>query len=184
MISSLSDLAKLLSSQGQLIIPLMLALWIAWGDLKTRRIPNYLTFGAALIGLAYGLIFGGWTGLADSFLGLLLGFSLLLLPYLWGGMGAGDVKALAALGAWLGPKLTFFLFCYMGIAGGVIALTVLWWKGLLWAKVRQGWVLLVNLMLVRVPGPAPQAKAYPLIEGIPYGTAMAVGMVMLVGTYW
>jgi prepilin peptidase CpaA len=172
----------LLSSQGQLIFPLVLALWIAWGDLKTRRIPNYLTLSAALTGLAYGLIFNGLAGLADAILGMFLGFGLLIIPYLWGGMGAGDVKALAALGAWLGPKLTLLLFCYMGIAGGVIALAVLWWKGLLWSKIRQGWVLVVNMILCRPLGREVLTKPCPKIEGIPYGVAIAAGMVALLGT--
>ena len=182
MLSALHDIPGLLSSQGQLIFPLILALWIAWGDLRTRRIPNYLTLSAALTGLAYNLIFNGWPGLTDAFLGLLLGFGLLIIPYLWGGMGAGDVKALAALGAWLGPKLTLLLFCYMGIAGGVIALAVLWWKGLLWSKLRQGWVLFVNLILCRPLGQEVLTKPGPNTEGLPYGVAMAVGMVALCGT--
>lgn len=182
MLSFWSEIQNSLSSQGHLVIPLLLALWIAWGDLKTHRIPNYLTMGAALAGLAYGLIFHGWTGLADGFLGMLLGFGLLLAPYLMGGMGAGDVKALAALGAWLGPRVTFYLFLYMGIAGGVIALAVLCWKGLLWSKLRQGWGLLINLILCRPCGLGPEAIPSPKIEGIPYGVAMALGMVVLVGT--
>jgi prepilin peptidase CpaA len=169
------------SSQGNLLIPLILTLWIAWGDLRTRRIPNYLTLGTALAGLAYNLLTHGLPGLVDGFLGMLLGFAFLILPYLWGGMGAGDVKALAALGAWLGPRLTVFLFCYMGIAGGVIALGFLLWKGTLWQKIKQGWTLLLNLILCRPdtsPHPTPPVK---LTEGIPYGVAIAVGMIVLVG---
>lgn len=161
---------------------MLLALWIAWGDLRTRRIPNYLTLGTALAGLAYGFICQGWTGLSNGFWGMLVGFGFLLVPYLWGGLGAGDVKALAALGAWLGPKLTVLLFCYMGVAGGLMALVVLWRKGLLGAKVRQGWVWLVNQILCRGQGLASENAPIAKIEGIPYGVAMAVGMVLLLGT--
>ncbi len=182
MLSSLHDISRLLSSQAHLVFPLLLALWIAWEDLKTHRIPNYLTLGTALAGLAYGLIFHGWTGMADGCLGMLLGFGLLIVPYLMIGMGAGDVKALAALGAWLGPGLVFYLFLYMGMAGGVMALAVLCYKGLLWSKLRRGWVLLVNLILCRPGGVAPEAIPSPKIEGIPYGVAMALGMVVLVAT--
>ena len=57
-----------------------------------------------MAGLAYNFMSHGLSGLGDGFLGMLLGFACLILPYLWGGMGAGDVKALAALGAWLGPR--------------------------------------------------------------------------------
>ena len=170
-----------ISSRGNLLIPLILTLWIAWGDMKTRRIPNYLTLGTAVTGLAYNFMSHGFSGLADGFFGMLLGFVCLILPYLWGGMGAGDVKALAALGAWLGPKLTLFLFCYMGVAGGVIAVGYLIWKGVLLQKIKQGWVFLVNLVLCRPAGGAKVSSPSQLTEGIPYGVAIAVGMLVLVG---
>jgi prepilin peptidase CpaA len=170
-----------IGSRGTLLIPLALTLWIAWGDVKTRRIPNYLTLGAAVAGLAYNFISHGFPGLADGFLGMLLGFAFLILPYIFGGMGAGDVKALAALGAWLGPQLTVYLFCYMGIAGGVIAVGYLVWQGLLWGKIKHGWSFLLNLILCRPHGAPHPPSAAQLSEGIPYGVAIAVGMVVMVG---
>ncbi len=170
-----------MSSQGYLLIPLIITLWIAWGDLRTRRIPNYLTLGTAVAGLAYQFVGHGLPGLADGILGMLLGFAFLILPYLWGGMGAGDVKALAALGAWLGPQLTVYLFCYMGIAGGLIALGYLLWQGLLWEKIKQGWVFLVNLILCSSYGRPRASAPSQITEGIPYGVAIAVGMIVLVG---
>jgi prepilin peptidase CpaA len=173
----LTEVATWLQGKGHLVIPLVLAVWIAWGDVRTRRIPNYLTLGTAAAGLAYNLIFHGWPGVLGGFLGLLMGFGFLILPYIWGGMGAGDVKALAALGAWLGPWGTVFLFCYMGIAGGLLALGVLCWRGLLWLKVRQGWTWLANLVLCRpaglLQGPSGLREETP---GIPYGVAIALGM--------
>jgi prepilin peptidase CpaA len=177
----LSEASGWLGSRGNLLIPLALTWWIAWGDLKSRRIPNYLTLGTAVTGLAFNFISGGLHGLTDGFLGMLLGFAFLILPYLWGGMGAGDVKALAALGAWLGPQLTVFLFCYMGIAGGVIAVGYLVWQGILWEKIKQGWCLLVNLILCRPYGAPNPPSPSQLTEGIPYGVAIAVGMMVLVG---
>jgi prepilin peptidase CpaA len=126
-------------SQAHLLLPLAIALWIAWGDLRTYRIPNYLTLGAALAGLVYQGVFHGMSGVGNGCLGLALGFFLLFPVYILGGMGAGDVKALAALGTWLGPSLTLMLFCYMAIAGGLMALGVLIYKRLLWAKIRLYW---------------------------------------------
>jgi prepilin peptidase CpaA len=178
---SVAEAVGWMSSRGHLLIPLALTVWIAWGDVRTRRIPNYLTLGTAVAGLAYNVMSHGLPGLADGFLGMLLGFACLVLPYLWGGMGAGDVKALAALGAWLGPKLTLFLFCYMGIAGGIIAVGYLVWQGSLWEKIKQGWTFLLNLMLSRPAGPPPPPSSADLTEGIPYGVAIAVGMLVLVG---
>ena len=178
---SLTEAVGWMSCRGHLLIPLALTVWIAWGDLRTRRIPNYLTLGTAAAGLAYNFMSQGLPGLADGLLGMLLGFVLLILPYLWGGMGAGDVKALAALGAWLGPKLTVLLFCYMGIAGGVIALGYLAWQGILWQKIKDGWTFLLNLVLCRPDGPPRPPSPADLTEGIPYGAAIAVGMIALVG---
>src|SRR4030042_1897823 len=121
----LSKVANWRQGLEALVLPLVFTLWIAWGDLRTRRIPNYLTLGTAVAGLTYNFMGQGLPGLANGILGMLLGFAFLILIYLWGGMGAGDVKALAALGAWLGPHLTVFLFCYMAITGGVIAVGAL-----------------------------------------------------------
>ena len=145
----LALVAQWLKTQGGPLLPMLLALWIALVDLRTHRIPNYLTLATLLTGLGFQLAFHGLGGLVDGLLGMALGFAFLILPYAWGGMGAGDVKALAALAAWLGPAHTLFLFCYMGIAGGVIALGVLWWRGLLWHKLRRGWTVLLNLVLCR-----------------------------------
>jgi prepilin peptidase CpaA len=178
---SLTEAVSWMGSRGHLLIPLALTVWIAWGDVRTRRIPNYLTLGTAVAGLAYNFMSHGLSGLGDGFLGMLLGFACLILPYLLGGMGAGDVKALAALGAWLGPKLTLLLFCYMGIAGGVIAVGYLVWQGSLWARIKQGWTFLLNLVLCRPDG-APRAPSPTRVTGgIPYGVAIAVGMLILTG---
>ncbi len=162
-------------SHLNLVLPFLIALWISWGDLKTRKIPNYLTLGAALTGLAYNLAVSGWSGLGYGMLGLLLGFGFLILPYILGGMGAGDVKALASLGAWLGPAATFYLFLYMAIAGGLMSLAVLICKGLLWEKIRRGWTCLSSILLCQGLCKIP-ASSTQIIKGIPYGVAIALGM--------
>ena len=116
----LSGLGLWLKAHPDLILPLILSLVIAGCDLKTRRIPNYVTFGGALGGLVFQLGYQGLPGLLDGLAGLGLGFILLLGPYLLGGLGAGDVKASAALGAWLGLWRAVALFVYMGLSGGLI----------------------------------------------------------------
>jgi prepilin peptidase CpaA len=93
-------------------------------DVRTRRIPNALTFSAAGAGLLYHAATTGVAGVQLAAAGWLLGL-LLLLPYFaLGGMGGGDVKLVAALGAWLGPWETFWVAMYAGIAGGVLGLIV------------------------------------------------------------
>jgi len=177
---TLADFAPWLGKNFPLLLPLLLSMWMAWGDMKTQRIPNYLTMGTAVAGLGFQLGFHGWGGLWSGFLGLALGFGLLIIPYLLGGMGAGDVKALAALGAWLGPQSTFSLFVYMGICGGLLILLILGWRGVLWSHVRQGWIYL-NRLCGRYPPDTETPGGQGPKQKIPYALALALGMAVL---YW
>lgn len=104
-------------------------LWVPWlaclmasYDLAQRRIPNPLNALAALMGLAWSLGTGGLVGLGQGLLGGLVGFGLLAVFFFMGAVGAGDVKALAALGTFLGPWGALGLFLYTVLAGGVLAL--------------------------------------------------------------
>jgi len=175
----LSGLLFWLKAHPDLILPLLLSLGMAGCDLKTRRIPNYLTFGGALGGLGFQLGYHGLPGLLDGLEGLGLGFILLIGPYLLGGMGAGDVKASAALGAWLGLRRAFTLFIYMGLWGGLIILVMLLWQGRLWAGLKEGWHFLLNWLLCRPFDSKPPAPASRHKTTIPYGAAMALGMATL-----
>jgi prepilin peptidase CpaA len=163
-----------------LLLPLLLSLWMAWGDLKTRRIPNYLTLGTALAGLGFQAALHGWGGLLAGFQGLALGFGLLIIPYLLHGMGAGDVKALAALGAWLGPRLTLGLFVYMGICGGLLILGLLAWQGALGSQSARAWQYLRKRLFYQDTDTAPPASPPPK-QRVPYAVALALGMALL---YW
>jgi prepilin peptidase CpaA len=93
-------------------------------DLRTRRIPNALTFGAAAVAFAFYLSTDGVQGFGMSLAGWCVGFALFAPFFLLGGMGAGDVKLLAAFGAWLGPEQVVWAAAFGGIAGGVLALLV------------------------------------------------------------
>jgi prepilin peptidase CpaA len=176
----LGSILPWLKANVQMILPLALAGWMAWGDVRGRRIPNYLTLGTALAGLGFQFGTHGWPGLGQGLLGLGLGFALLIVFYLKGGMGAGDVKALAALGAWLGPVSTLYLFVYMGLAGIPLILIFLWRRGQIQTKACQWWTVLVNRVLLRSQPPSPSPAPAPAkTEGLPYAVALALGMVLL-----
>jgi len=94
-------------------------------DLRMHRIPNYVTVPAALLGLAYHTLAPSGWGPLVSLGGFAVGFALLLLPWLLGGGGMGDVKLLAALGVWLGPKLILVAFAASTIGAAAMALAIL-----------------------------------------------------------
>jgi prepilin peptidase CpaA len=93
-------------------------------DLRSRRIPNALTFGTAAAALVYGAVTGGWAGFGSALLGWVIGAVVFIVPFALGGLGGGDVKLLAALGAWLGPMPAIWVALYTGVAGGIMALVV------------------------------------------------------------
>lgn len=94
-------------------------------DTKQGIIPNKLTFPAVLVGCALHAALGGWDALGFAAAGAGLGLALFLLPFLFGNMGAGDVKLLAALGAFVGPFAIFGTFFYSVILGGAVAIFLL-----------------------------------------------------------
>lgn len=93
-------------------------------DMRTRRVPNPLTMGIAATGLAFAAM--RWSGLtiAAAALGFAVGLGLMLLPYLFGAMGGGDLKLFAALGTFLGPRPIVQAFLYTLLAGGILAVVV------------------------------------------------------------
>ena len=96
---------------------------VGW-DIGTRRIPNLLTFGAALVALLVHAYIGGWQALGMAIAGWAAGVALFFPFFALGGMGAGDVKLLGAVGAWLGPVTAVWVALYSGIAGGLMGLIV------------------------------------------------------------
>lgn len=93
-------------------------------DLRTRRVPNALTFSLAAAGLVLAAMGFTRVGLPSACAGLLVGLVLMLPGYVLGATGGGDVKLLAATGTLLGPVGIVWAFLLTLIAGGAIALAV------------------------------------------------------------
>lgn len=94
-------------------------------DIKKRKILNIVTLPAILLGFVFYTVTLGWEGFLFSGKGFLVGLGVLLIPYLLGGMGAGDVKLMAAIGALTGATFTFYAFIYTGLVGGIIAVILI-----------------------------------------------------------
>jgi prepilin peptidase CpaA len=96
----------------------------AFIDLRTRRVPNAVTFPLAAIGVAAAASGMSELTVSGALAGLGLGLLFMLPGYAFGATGAGDVKLLAAAGAWLGPAAIGVAFLYTALVGGVLAVIV------------------------------------------------------------
>ncbi len=145
-------------------------------DVRSRRIPNVLTFGALFVAfLVHGLLPQG-LGWAHVGLGMLAG-GLVFFPFFaLGGMGAGDVKLMAALGAWLGWQRVLYIAMYGALAGGVLAIIVALSAGYLRQAFSNLWRLVMHwhvaglqpmpeLTLEQTRGPR-LAYAVPIFVGL------------------
>ena len=94
-------------------------------DIRSHKIPNWLTAGGIILGIAYHTIVEGVEGLYFSISGIVVGFTLLLVLYLFRGVGAGDVKLFAAIGALMGTEFAVYSATYAIFYAGVIGLVIL-----------------------------------------------------------
>ena len=177
--------------QSEVFAVLLTALVVAVSvfDIRERRIPNLLVFPAAVIGLTLNLVARGWEGLGFGLKGLAMGFMLLFIPYLVGGMKAGDVKFLAAIGSLIGATdvvraLLATLLCYPLFAA--IAVIREGKLKLTWLRFRR---VLLNFLGFFIPGLKLYAirlekrddKSIPSVT-TPFGVAIAAGALIAVYT--
>jgi len=150
-------------------------------DYRTYRIPNWLTFGGATFALVYKTVIAASPGSALLMAsgGLLLGFVLLLPLYMLHAMGAGDVKLMAMVGAFLGAEETLQAVLFAFIAGGVGAIGFALLKGHLGRLLRNARDVIYRLATSAFVGVTPDARAHaaPSIGKLPYGVCICVGTI-------
>lgn len=160
----------------------LLLLSASYTDLKSHRIPNMLTFGGAVAGLLLQAWFFGLDGVISSLGGMVLGLALYLPLYLLGGMGAGDVKLMVTVGAFLGSQAVLLAAGLSLIAGSLIGLGA----------------VLVRISLLGVLRPYLATAKYLLFTGtyispatnitvdtrFPYAVAIAAGTLGTVFWLW
>lgn len=149
-------------------------------DIRTRKIPNWLTLPSCLVGVCLNIFHEGWGGLQNSLSGLAVGFLLLIFVYLLGGMGAGDVKLLSAVGAFLGPRLVFYAFIWMALSGGLMAVALIVSKRVV-VKTSQNLWFLVSGWLTGTSGKDSHLTIQnQSLHKLAYGVAIAAGTIIAV----
>jgi prepilin peptidase CpaA len=146
------------------------------------RVPNWITFPLILCGWVYGFAAAGWGGLGWSLLGTAVGLMLLLPAYAIGGMGAGDVKLMAGIGAWIGVSSMADLlcaFCVSAILGGFIAIGMVLWQRSWQHHFLQFFTISTEIVEIRDPNVlstiAAKRKSSMLL--LPYGIPIAIGTI-------
>jgi prepilin peptidase CpaA len=149
-------------------------------DVSSHRIPNWLVFSGALLGLAYHAFSPYGTGVIASAGGLAVGLVSFMPLYLLRAMGAGDVKLMAMVGAYLGPASAFGAVVTVFIAGGVLALAAAIRNRALPRLYENLRFIMADMsMKMLVGGAAAQVDAVPVSAGkLPYALAIATGTVL------
>lgn len=160
----------------------LLVVAAAFLDLRSRRIPNWLTGAGLVAGLAINAYEHGWTGLRTGLLGMLLALAVYSLFFALRAMGGGDVKLMAAVGAFTGPEHWLWIFAITAVVGGVFAIVTLVNRGGLVRTLGNIATILGSLARFRVPHrDRPDLDvAHPAARTLPHGAAIAVGVLIYI----
>ena len=144
-------------------------------DLRSRRIPNVLTFTAAGLAIVFHLVFSGPAAGAFSVAAWFAGVALFFPVFAVGGLGAGDLKLVGAVAAWLGsPWLALWVVLYSAIAGGIMGIVVALASGYSKAAFGNIWFILMSWRtgVATVPGMTLEEAPGPKLA---YALPIAVG---------
>jgi prepilin peptidase CpaA len=162
------------------------AIVAAYIDGKELRVPNKLTFPMIIAGWVFSSVYYGVTGqgahwgLMWSLAGTAVGMLTLLPAYSIGGMGAGDVKMMGAIGAWVHSTITFNSFMLSAVIGAIIAVGMVIHAGEVRKHVDQFFFILNEIFLIRNPEKLAEiaAERKPRMKLLPYGIPLAIGTVV------
>lgn len=151
-------------------------------DVRGGKIPNLLTYTGMVAALVARLLAAGWPGLKAGLLGLILGGGLFFLLFLLGGMGGGDVKLVAAVGAWAGAGQTLIILLAAALAGGVLAIGMMIFRKTVRRTLRNTVELLRHHLQTGLrPHPELNVRE-PATLRVPYGVAIAAGTLYCLGS--
>lgn len=155
-------------------------------DFRSRRIPNWLTVTGFVVGLGLNVAIGGLGGLRLSLIGAAVAFAVYFFLYLARGMGAGDVKLMAAVGSMVGAANWLgILFCTV-ILGGVAAIILILATGRVRKTFSNIGYLLKQLWYRRVPYMKREELDVRSGKGIglPHGTVVFFGVLAFLAAAW
>lgn len=171
---------------GIIIVLLVVAVVGGIWDLRTRRIPNWLTLAGLIAGFALNGVLYGLAGLGRAGIGMLTGFGIYLLLYLLRAMGAGDVKFMAAIGSIVGWWWWFHIFFVAVIVGAIAGVLLALSKGRLQRTFGNVGYIVSEIAHFRPPHVRREdldVKSEKALR-LPHGAAIAAGVLIVVGWTW
>ena len=155
----------------------LLSVIAGWTDLRSRRIPNWLTVPGFAVGVVANAVVGGWGGVKSSLLGAVVGLGLLLPFVLLRSLGAGDWKLAGALGAFVGRERLIDLLLGSVLVAGVMAVVLIIYKRRVGQTIRNIGHILVSLVTFQLPGSRVSLDNPDSLK-VPYGVALAFTVVL------
>lgn len=156
--------------------PTLAVLGVAtWTDLRSRRIPNWLSLPFLVAGIAVSIWMHGGHGALQSLEGMALGATIFGVLCAMGGMGMGDVKLFAAIGAWVGPGQLMLALVLTGLAGGLMAVAWALAGGFMGELIKGSGALLLGWKGRTTLTPPELKLANPRARKMPYAPAIAIG---------
>ncbi len=173
------DIESILLTNWHVKLVSLVLIVAAWIDGKELRVPNWITFPMVAAGLLFNVWNGGWAGLGDGLVGMVVGLACLLPLYAVGGMGAGDVKLMAGVGAWLGWEVTFYAFCVSTVVGAVMAVLMVLYKRAFKKHYANFLMIMTEWMQIKDPRELSRlaAERKPTMFLLPYGIPICIGSI-------
>jgi prepilin peptidase CpaA len=174
------DWLQTLIAHWEIVLVSVVLIYAAYIDGKILKVPNWITFPMVLSGLAYHTVASGWSGCYASLMGIGCGLLCLLPLYSIGGMGAGDVKLMAGIGAWLGVAITWNSFLVTIVVGAIMAIAMVIRSGRIQHHVTQFFHIAFEIVTIRDPNKlfAIAKERKPTMYLLPYGIPICVGSIM------
>ena len=156
--------------------------YLCWSDAKRRRLPNALTLGGLAVGLCAQAGWNGWSGFTNALGAAGIAVAFLLIPFLVRAAGAGDVKMLAACGAFLGMRWMPLFLMAVSFAGLFVAMAMIFTRQVTTARLKHAFRSVFDWRYDRVAGKAALPPKDDERARVPFGIAIAIGTWLTLAT--